>query len=104
MIRVSLILTSLVFIAAFGVACSDSDSSVTRAPASAPSEVSTKDDSPQEGPIYSPYAGQTHPDSVYWGDSHLHTSYSWDAGLVGDTLGPDAAYRVKLQIQPDTLS
>ena len=42
---------------------------------------------------YSPYVGQTHPNRVYWGDSHLHTSYSWDAGLVGNTLGPDAAYR-----------
>ena len=42
---------------------------------------------------YSPYVDQTHPNRVYWGDSHLHTSYSWDAGLVGNTLGPDAAYR-----------
>lgn len=42
---------------------------------------------------YSPYADQSHPNRVYWGDSHLHTSYSWDAGLVGNTLGPDAAYR-----------
>ena len=36
---------------------------------------------------YSPYVDQTHPNRVYWGDSHLHTSYSWDAGLVGNTLG-----------------
>ena len=42
---------------------------------------------------YSPYVNQTHPNRVYWGDSHLHTSYSWDAGLVGNTLDPDAAYR-----------
>ncbi|MEH6581460.1 MAG: DUF3604 domain-containing protein [Halioglobus sp.] len=42
---------------------------------------------------YSPYVDQTHPNRVYWGDSHLHTSYSWDAGLVGNTLSPDAAYR-----------
>ena len=42
---------------------------------------------------YSPYVNQTHPNRVFWGDSHLHTSYSWDAGLVGNTLGPDAAYR-----------
>jgi len=44
-------------------------------------------------PIYSPYVGQSHPDRVYWGDTHVHTSYSWDAGLVGNTLGPDEAYR-----------
>ena len=42
---------------------------------------------------YSPFVDQTHPNRVYWGDSHLHTSYSWDAGLVGNTLSPDAAYR-----------
>ena len=42
---------------------------------------------------YSPYVAQTHPNRVYWGDSGLHTSYSWDAGLVGNTVGPDAAYR-----------
>ena len=31
-------------------------------------------------------------EGVYFGDTHLHTSYSWDAGLVGNTLGPDDAY------------
>ncbi len=30
---------------------------------------------------------------VYWGDSHLHSSYSTDAGLFGNTLDPDQAYR-----------
>jgi hypothetical protein len=53
----------------------------------------SKDNVPQKAPIYSPYVGQSHPARVYWGDSHLHTSYSWDAGLVGNTLGPDEAYR-----------
>ena len=53
----------------------------------------TKENVPQKEPVYSPYVGQSHPDRVYWGDSHLHTSYSWDAGLVGNTLGPDEAYR-----------
>lgn len=30
---------------------------------------------------------------VFWGDTHLHSSYSADAGLLGDTLDPDHAYR-----------
>ena len=42
---------------------------------------------------YSPFVNKENPSRVYWGDSHLHTSYSWDAGLVGNSLDPDAAYR-----------
>lgn len=42
---------------------------------------------------YSPYANSTQPNNVYWGDSHLHTGLSLDAGLFGNTLGPDEAYR-----------
>ena len=33
------------------------------------------------------------PDAVYWGDTHLHTSYSFDAGAFGNTLDPNDAYR-----------
>ena len=42
---------------------------------------------------YSPYVGDNFPKDVYFGDTHLHTSYSTDAGMVGNTLGPDEAYR-----------
>ncbi|WP_298534881.1 DUF3604 domain-containing protein [uncultured Algibacter sp.] len=31
--------------------------------------------------------------NVYWGDTHLHTGLSMDAGLFGNTLGLDEAYR-----------
>jgi hypothetical protein len=30
---------------------------------------------------------------VYWGDTHLHTSFSMDAGAFGNRLGLDEAYR-----------
>lgn len=30
---------------------------------------------------------------VYWGDTHLHTSFSTDAGMIGNTLGPEEAYK-----------
>jgi len=49
--------------------------------------------SQDKAPDYSPYVDRHHPDRVYWGDTHLHTSYSTDAGMFGNTLGPDAAYR-----------
>jgi hypothetical protein len=42
---------------------------------------------------YSPYADRTYATHVYWGDQHLHTSFSPDAGLVGDRLSPDDAFR-----------
>ena len=47
---------------------------------------------------YSPYVERTarngmFAEGLYWGDTHLHTSYSTDAGMLGNTLGPDEAYR-----------
>ena len=42
---------------------------------------------------YSPYPEKNFPNRVYFGDTHLHTSYSADAGMIGNTLGPDEAYR-----------
>jgi hypothetical protein len=43
---------------------------------------------------YSPYLHQGFPQRVYWGDTHVHTSYSTDAGMIGNRLGPDEAYRL----------
>ncbi|AXI53805.1 hypothetical protein SuNHUV7_41330 (plasmid) [Pseudoseohaeicola sp. NH-UV-7] len=42
---------------------------------------------------YSPYLHQAYPNQVLWGDTHLHTSYSTDAGMIGNYLGPDEAFR-----------
>jgi hypothetical protein len=36
---------------------------------------------------YSPYLDQSYPNRVFFGDTHLHTSYSTDAGMIGNTLG-----------------
>jgi len=41
---------------------------------------------------YSPYPSQDYPNQVFFGDTHLHTSYSTDAGMIGATLTPDDAY------------
>jgi hypothetical protein len=42
---------------------------------------------------YSPYAGRNFPTQVFWGDTHLHTGMSMDAGAFGARLLPDDAYR-----------
>ncbi len=44
-------------------------------------------------PGYSPYAGRNYPTRAFWGDTHVHTSTSFDAGAFGSTLGPRDAYR-----------
>ena len=49
--------------------------------------------SPKAGVDYSPYPELKFPNRVFFGDTHLHTSYSTDAGMFGNILGPDAAYR-----------
>jgi hypothetical protein len=42
---------------------------------------------------FSPYAGRNFPTQVYWGDTHLHTGMSMDAGAFGARLTPEDAYR-----------
>src|SRR5262245_19881446 len=44
-------------------------------------------------PVYSPYANRDFPTRPYFGDTHLHTSFSMDAGAFGARLGPKDAYR-----------
>jgi hypothetical protein len=43
-------------------------------------------------PNYSPYAGRNFPTRPYFGDTHLHTSFSMDAGAFGARLTPRDAY------------
>ena len=33
------------------------------------------------------------PENVYWGDQHLHTAWSGDAGAAGTVIGPEEALR-----------
>ncbi len=45
-------------------------------------------------PPYSPYAGRDFPTRPFFGDTHLHTSFSMDAGAFGARIGPRDAYRL----------
>jgi hypothetical protein len=44
-------------------------------------------------PGYSPYAGRVFPQRPLWGDEHVHTGWSADAGMTGATLSPEDAVR-----------
>ena len=63
--------------------------------AAAQEDAPTKDDVEKMvgKPSYSPYAGRDYPERVLWGDTHLHTAISVDAGAAGCKLGPEEAYR-----------
>lgn len=43
-------------------------------------------------PEFSPYAGREYPTQVFWGDTHLHTAISVDAGTMC-RLGQEEAFR-----------
>ncbi len=42
---------------------------------------------------YSPYADQQFPSRVFWGVAHIHTGYSFDAGMFGITLTPEELFK-----------
>src|SRR5687768_9745208 len=42
---------------------------------------------------YSPWAGRNFPSRPLFGDTHLHTAFSFDAGAFGARLLPSDAYR-----------
>lgn len=44
-------------------------------------------------PNYSPYTGRNFPTRPFFGDTHLHTSFSMDAGAAGARIDPRGAYR-----------
>ena len=47
---------------------------------------------PDKDTKYSPFVDVDYPNQVFFGDTHCHTSFSTDAGMLGNKLGPDDAY------------
>ena len=61
-----------------------------RASAGEPAETART----REAASYSPYVGRDSATDVFWGDTHVHSSWSPDAGAGGNTrIGPDQAYQ-----------
>ena len=52
-----------------------------------------------KGKSYSPYAKRDFPNRLLWGDSHLHTGFSMDAGAGGCILLPEDAYETNTFIR-----
>jgi len=78
------------------VACSGLASSLPAAaagPGLAAPDQATAESIHSAKPNYSPYAGRIFPTRPFFGDTHLHTAYSMDAGAFGARLGPRDAYR-----------
>ena len=65
----------------------------------APNSAIAQEWTPQQGQMrekeqeYSPYVEDYFPQRVYWGDTHHHSSYSFDSGMFGNTLGPEESFR-----------
>ena len=51
----------------------------------APNKTATEKVFPKK--LYSPYAGRNYPTRPFFGDTHLHTAASFDAGALGARLG-----------------
>jgi hypothetical protein len=68
-------------------------------PAAVPAQDAGRHDVEQVGkafptkPPYSPYAGRAYPTRPLFGDTHLHTAFSMDAGAFGARLVPADAFR-----------
>ena len=58
-----------------------------------PTDAATKKIEVQK-PDYSSYPDQKFPNRVFWGVAHVHTGYSFDAGMFGITLTPDDLFKV----------
>ena len=82
----------------FGTAEPDSEDISTKDnPYSASGSTTTPSAGPATG--NTPTAAANYPTNVYFGDSHVHTGWSADAGMDGATLTPEDAYRFALGLE-----
>lgn len=73
-------------------ACSGSQQETAQAPASPP-QTTPQPASSTVATAPAGVADTPYPERVFWGDEHVHTGWSADAGLAGTTLTPEDAVR-----------
>jgi len=74
-------------------ACDQSPPPADTANNAAPADASIEQTAAAPTAPTAPSTSEALPDAVYWGDTHVHTSYSFDAAAWGNTLDPYEAYR-----------
>ena len=79
-------------VSAVGMICFAITAAAADTPGLPPPTDDVKDAFPSQK-HFSPYAGRNFPTQVFWGDTHLHTGMSMDAGAFGARLTPEDAYR-----------
>jgi len=89
----SLIRSMLAAVLAAGLALPVRAAEQTSAPGLAAPDKETAARAHPAKPLYSPYAGRGFPTRPFFGDTHLHTGFSMDAGAFGARLTPRDAYR-----------
>ena len=73
-------------------ACAQEESP-TESVAAAPAQIQANAQDQEAKRPYSPYVDQGFPQRPLFGDTHLHTSQSFDAVPFGTNIGPEQAYR-----------
>ncbi|WP_455241515.1 DUF3604 domain-containing protein, partial [Petrachloros mirabilis] len=77
-----------ILVAFVAIACPTSQSSAIQQSDIGSADKATLEKVHPTKPSYSPYAGRNFPTRPFFGDTHLHTSFSMDAGAFGARLTP----------------
>src|ERR1700720_571162 len=85
-------LIAAAFTGALALATTDAQTVDTQTDVGTPGKDTAEKAFPDKPP-YSPYAGRNFPTRPFFGDTHLHTSFSMDAGAFGALLGQKDVYR-----------
>jgi len=91
--KVGILAALLAFTAVSSGVCADKPAWIRTDNTTRNAPTTPKPSQTVDGKPYSRPTDKSHAQHVFWGDTHLHTQNSFDAGLFGTRLGPADAYR-----------